>query len=86
MGNPVARIPESSTTISSTTGATFFGWYARLTQEMLGGSPWSVSRKTAFHCTNRAGGQVTASPAEILYGPAHALQLSSGVEVLPERT
>ena len=71
--------------MSSTTGATFSGWYATLTQEMLGGAPLSVSRKTAFHWINRAGGQVTASLEMFLYGPDHALQFFSGLDVFPER-
>ena len=55
-------LPDLRLTMSSTTGATFFGWYAKPTQEIPGGKPWSVSRKTTFHWTNRAGGQVTDSP------------------------
>ena len=53
---------------------------------MLGGRPLSVSRKTAFHWTNRADGQSVLAPAASLYGPAQGLQFSSALDVLPERT
>ncbi len=71
--------------MSSITGATFFGWYARPTQETPGGLPASAFRKTAFHWTKRAGGHLTSLSSGVLYGPAQALQLLSGFDVLPER-
>src|ERR1700677_1868157 len=45
-----------------------------------------ASPKTTFHCTNRAGGLVTASPAPSWYGPDPALQFFSGLDVFPDRT
>src|ERR1700722_14229989 len=45
-----------------------------------------ASAKTTFHCTNRAGGQLTASPEPFLYGPDHALQFFSGLDVFPDST
>ena len=68
-----------------TSGGTFFGKYAMLTQSISGAGPPAAPCSTAFHCTKRAEGQSSLSPEAFEYGPAQGLQLFWGSEVLPDR-
>src|SRR5262245_24492556 len=70
--------------IDVTSGRRLRGRYAAVTDVRIGEvalSPLSTAR----HCRYRAFGLAICSPSAIVYGFDHALHVSSGVAVLPDR-
>ena len=77
-------VPGGWTVIVDTTGRRLRGRYAVVT-EVRTGPCAPVVENTARHCRYRAFGLAIGSPPALVYGLDHALQVSSGVAVLPVR-
>src|SRR5580765_4193196 len=76
-------MPGGWTVMLRTTGRRLRCKYAAVTEVSTGPSPLPV--RTARHCRYRAFGLVIDEPSALVYAPDHALQVSSGVSVLPVR-
>src|SRR5215471_12550918 len=76
-------MPGGWTVMERTTGRRLRCRYAALIDVSTGPSPLPV--RTARHWRYRAFGLAMAEPSDAEYGADHALQVSSGVSVLPLR-